>query len=227
VVGEIKKGRYLYYRCTRRRGPCREPYIRQEELDHVLVQELCRTVALAPPAVAALTEAAELLAGTGPQAEDTERPAHERQLQALDRKLDALLDLRLAGHLADTEFAAKREELTLEQARVRERLKTLELPQPDPRGAVEWFVSTCNRVETVFLEGQDGEIREFLRLVGSNYRLGGRKIIFEPVEPFTIAAQVRKCPQWSATESDVRKILAHVQALTEPSEEQSAALSAR
>lgn len=32
LVGELKKGRYVYYHCTGNRGKCPEPYIRQEVL---------------------------------------------------------------------------------------------------------------------------------------------------------------------------------------------------
>jgi hypothetical protein len=32
MVGEIKKGHYIYYHCTGNRGKCPEPYTPQEEL---------------------------------------------------------------------------------------------------------------------------------------------------------------------------------------------------
>jgi len=31
-VGELKKGKYVYYHCTGNRGKCPEPYTRQELL---------------------------------------------------------------------------------------------------------------------------------------------------------------------------------------------------
>lgn len=33
LTAEFKKGKYIYYRCTRARGNCSEPYIRQEDID--------------------------------------------------------------------------------------------------------------------------------------------------------------------------------------------------
>ncbi len=33
IVGEIKKGRYVYYHCTGYRGKCGEPYVREEVLE--------------------------------------------------------------------------------------------------------------------------------------------------------------------------------------------------
>ena len=33
MVGEIKKGRYIYYHCTGLKGKCPEPYTREELLE--------------------------------------------------------------------------------------------------------------------------------------------------------------------------------------------------
>lgn len=33
LTAEIKKNKYIYYRCTRARGECQEPYMRQEEIE--------------------------------------------------------------------------------------------------------------------------------------------------------------------------------------------------
>src|SRR5262249_10314195 len=40
MVGELKKGRYVYYHCTGNRGPRGDPYIREEQL----VAELARSL---------------------------------------------------------------------------------------------------------------------------------------------------------------------------------------
>ena len=37
MVGEIKKGRYVYYHCTGYKGNCHEPYVREEVLECHLV----------------------------------------------------------------------------------------------------------------------------------------------------------------------------------------------
>ena len=32
MIGELKKGRYVYYHCTGYKGKCPEPYVREETL---------------------------------------------------------------------------------------------------------------------------------------------------------------------------------------------------
>ena len=42
VTGEIKKGKYVYYRCTRHRGDCELPRFREEDLTERLGEPLKR-----------------------------------------------------------------------------------------------------------------------------------------------------------------------------------------
>lgn len=44
LVGELKKGRYVYYHCTGRRGKCGEPYTREEILEEQFGGHLKRLV---------------------------------------------------------------------------------------------------------------------------------------------------------------------------------------
>jgi site-specific DNA recombinase len=202
VVGEIKRGRYIYYRCSHRRGPCSERYLREETLNELLFAHVAPALRLRPGVEDALRETAHRLAidGTEP---DAERKALERRQEDLERKQAVLLDMRLAGNITDAQYLAKHEELMREQARVRQHLTAFEQPTIDPREAVDWFILTCNSLTEVLQSGADAEVRELLRLVGSNYRLGGGKINFEPVEPFTIARQAQNRPNWRAEQSDV------------------------
>src|SRR5262249_54998575 len=40
LVGEIKKGRYVYYHCTGHKGKCPEPYVREEVLEQRFTEVL-------------------------------------------------------------------------------------------------------------------------------------------------------------------------------------------
>lgn len=207
VVGDLKKGQSVYYRCSHRRGLCPEGYVRQEVLEGLLRERLGDTLKLSPEVVQGLEEAAQEIVRDADHGAGETRRALEGRLQNLERKLAALLDLRLAGHLGDEEYAAKRAELLRAQRQAQEALAAFELPQMDPREGVHWFVRTCNEAAAAFQHGTDADVRTLLRIVGSNYRLGAGKVDFEPVEPFTLAAQARNCSVWRAAPDDVRTLL--------------------
>lgn len=42
LVGDIKKQKYIYYRCSRYKGNCKEPYVRQEKLLEQFVDIVAR-----------------------------------------------------------------------------------------------------------------------------------------------------------------------------------------
>lgn len=206
VVGDLKKQRYVYYRCSHRRGGCTEGYLREERLQALLQQHTAERLSLRPQAMQSLRAAAEELARRGRSRAGAPRVALERRQRELGSRLGVLLDMRLAGTISDAQYTGKREELVREEARVREELAAFELPVAEPCATVEWFISTCNSAAKILQVAARDEAREFLRIVGSNYRLTGGKVDFEPVEPFTLAAQARNRPNWRAGQDDVRTL---------------------
>ena len=51
LVGELKKGQYVYYHCTGNRGKCPEPYTRQEVLTRRVRQHPCRSLSFRNPSL--------------------------------------------------------------------------------------------------------------------------------------------------------------------------------
>jgi len=197
VVGDLKQqGRYIYYRCSRRRSNCTEGYIREERLQELLANQLRPFLSLPPAVTESLVGTAEMLSEGAESRERQQQTSVERRLVEVERRRRALLDLRLAGRIDDDEFASKREELVLEETRAREDVTAFEMPQADPQEVVSWFVRTCRNISQIFEDGSDAEVRRLLAIVGSNYRYGAGKVDFEPVKPFDLAAQVHNRPNW-------------------------------
>jgi len=212
VVADRKKERYVYYRCSHRRGDCREGYVREEALETMLQHRLAETLILTAGHLIELRRAAAQLAGELDK-EDEGKHTLERRLRELETRLGALLDLRLGGHLTDDEYTSKRNELVRAQAGAQQELAAFELPQEDPKVALDWFIRTCERLPEILRDGTDGEIRALLRILCSNYRLGGGRIDFEPVKPFDLAARVRNRPNWRAEPNDILTLVNEVRSI--------------
>jgi DNA invertase Pin-like site-specific DNA recombinase len=133
--------RHVYYRCGRRRRGqpvCSSPPAREADLEHSLAETL-RHITLAP-GVAEWTRGAvdwflEHSAGTVA----AEAAAAEHALADVDTKLRKLTDYLIAGHVAEEDFAQRKEALQLERAR-------LENERSDPKAATAAWKANISAV---------------------------------------------------------------------------------
>ena len=121
MVGEMKKGRYVYYHCTGYRGKCAEPYTREEQLKQRFADGLRALVI--PTAI--LDWLQEELVAT----DQSERAAREQALRReqaelgrLQSRLDILYNDRLDGRIDAETYDRKAGEIRLQQDRLRRRL---------------------------------------------------------------------------------------------------------
>jgi site-specific DNA recombinase len=113
LVGELKKGRYLYYHCTGNRGKCPEPYTRQEVLTGEFASILGELVIPQP--------ILEWLGDSVLESDRTEQATRERTIKRLEAAYDRLkariettyldkLDGRITGEFFDQRSAEWRRE---------------------------------------------------------------------------------------------------------------------
>jgi site-specific DNA recombinase len=126
MVGELKKGRYVYYHCTGNKGRCGDPYVREEQLMGELAQGLGQ-LAIAPATL-------EWLERTVVESDKTEAGAR-KQLKAerdrLQTRIETMYLDRLDGRVTAAFFDEKSKEW-------REQLKQIEsLQTTDLRSAAE------------------------------------------------------------------------------------------
>ena len=106
MVGEVKKGRYVYYHCTGYRGKCGEPYTPEKTLEREFAAGL-QDLILAP-------EIAQWLEAEWEAAKLTRRAAAEQGIQRyqteLSRsqsRLDVLYEDRLDGRIDASTYDRK------------------------------------------------------------------------------------------------------------------------
>jgi DNA invertase Pin-like site-specific DNA recombinase len=113
LVGELKKGRYLYYHCTGNRGKCPEPYTRQEVLTGEFASILGELVIPQP--------ILDWLGDSVLESDRTEQATRERTIQRLQAAYDRLkvrietmyldkLEGRITGEFFDQRSAEWRRE---------------------------------------------------------------------------------------------------------------------
>ncbi len=120
LVGEIKKGKYVYYRCSSLKNECSQGYIKEEVLNQAVQEVFLRTQLSEPIKELILTAAREshdlLVASVDTQRASLQQKiatARTRLRQAYTDRLDGLIDASL---YSDTQKTLQETLLTLEAA---------------------------------------------------------------------------------------------------------------
>ncbi|OGG51749.1 hypothetical protein A2704_07030 [Candidatus Kaiserbacteria bacterium RIFCSPHIGHO2_01_FULL_54_36b] len=167
--------RYVYYHCTKRKGPCAEKCIEVKELEKQVTETLSR---VRPPEEFQSWAMKWLKNENGREA--TDRNAilanQQKNYDACVRKLDALIDMRAAGEISEEEFTRKKSIVNKEKVKLHELLN-------DTDARVDSWMQTADNVLTfakdakeAFTERGEHARKVILTALGSNLLLKDKKI---------------------------------------------------
>ncbi len=177
ITAERQKGHH-YYRCTKKRGRCNEPYVREESLAAQIDGALQRVT---------LSRAAldTLWAAWHDAHADVQRPIEQlkaeitEQLAATQAKLDRLLDLHLNGCIEQREYQHKKSALLNARVALEEKLQeksTKGLGWLEPCQA---FLKSLQDVATRPIDGDLASHKAMLKKVGSNLRITQKQLAWQ------------------------------------------------
>jgi len=189
LVGEVKKGRYVYYHCTGYRGKCGEPYTREETLEQQLAAGL-RGLVL-PPAVLQWLQS-ELLESD--QAERVARTqALRRQQMELERmqaRMNVLYEDRLEGRIDAAMYDQKAAEVRERQEQIRRTVREGEGAELGPVCEAVDLMALTDKAAELFLIQPRRDQRKLLKVVlqeatskGGGLRMSIREPFFQFAPP--------------------------------------------
>jgi len=174
ITTETQKG-HNYLRCTKKKGPCAEPFLREEEMDRQ-VRELLKGVSL-PPALAANAleniKAEEMKAA---QAGEEAAQNLRDELAILTDQLGQLLDLVLQGTITQPEYVRKKAQLVNGKKEIENKLAAFALEGRNRLEPLKRFYELCEVAGKSAVSGSPSENLQIMRKIGSNFFLGGQKI---------------------------------------------------
>jgi site-specific DNA recombinase len=191
LVGELKKGRYVYYHCTGNRGKCPEPYTRQEVLTEEFMGILRNLII--PQSVL------DWLVETAVDADRTEEAARERTLkrlwaehERLNARIETMyldkLDGRITAEFYDERSGAWRRE----QETIVRKINEVQNAGPAPIETAIDALRLTSRACELFAEQSSSEQRRLASTADQGCCLAGGQIAndavrtirdFAPFEP--------------------------------------------
>ena len=178
ITAETQKG-HNYYRCTKKKIPCSQKYVREETLNEQ-ISSILQKVSLPN------SWAKKMLAELDKEKENTERADFsfvenmKSQIKECKNKLDRLLDLQLSGVISIEEYAEKKQKILNQKIEISERLRVFEKKGYSWLEPAKNFVLASNEAKKVASQGTLAKKAEFLKKVGSNLVLENQNIKYFP-----------------------------------------------
>ena len=180
---------YVYYRCTKKKGPCPEKHFLREEDLIYQIKTYLQKVSLSSQdteKVLAELEKDELKAK-----EETKILVQnlKKELAEIETKLEKLLDVYLAEVISTEEYTARKQKILTQKLELQEKIKDF-----GQRG-LSWlepareFILKLNYAEKLLNSENYQEMKTFLKNIGSNHILQNQKLIFSFNFPFNLAAE--------------------------------------
>ncbi|MCX6713401.1 MAG: recombinase family protein [Candidatus Vogelbacteria bacterium] len=184
ITSEVKKG-HIYYRCTKKKGICAQPYIR-EELLATQIDDIIKKVSLPP------IWADEMLAKVEMEREQNVQNGLafaqnlKREIEDLDKRLDTLLDTHLDGLIAKAEYVEKKQKILNHKIDVSEKLKDFEQTGNHRLEPLRLFILDSKQAEFIASGENFEDKKNFLKKIGSNPLLAQKALHFSPKKSWQI-----------------------------------------
>ena len=180
---------YVYYRCTKKKGPCQEKrFLRDEEL-YPQIKSFLQKVSLSSydtERVLAELDKEEMHARE--QAKTTVQNL-KTELTTVEQKLEKLLDVYLAETITTEEYALRKEKLVKQKVGLQEQVRDFEQKGLSWLEPAREFVLSLNQAAKLLESENKTEMTTFLKNIGSNCILQNRQLIFSPKIQYELAAE--------------------------------------
>jgi site-specific DNA recombinase len=164
LVGELKKGRYVYYHCTGNRGKCPEPYTRQEVLTREFAN-LLQELVIPQPILEWLGDAVL----TSDRTEQAAREETIKKLQARHNQIEARIGTmymdKLDGRITQEFFDKQAATLHRDQDSLLSKIQGIQKATPVSVDQAIDMLRLTSRASELFLRQTAIEQRRLLKTV--------------------------------------------------------------
>ncbi len=200
VTGEIKKGKYVYYRCSGGRGPCGLPRFREQDLAGMFADVL-RNVSIPPAVAERIAKAMERDDAHSGVRFAQERARLTRELNALQSRMDKAYCDKLDGKILEDSWQRKRADWQAEETRISAQLRDLKEPRTEYSLADACrILELAQNAHSMYITQKPAEQAELLRNVLLNCAIDGVSLYPTYRKPFDLIAKRAKNQEWSGRE---------------------------
>ncbi len=195
ISSDIKKNKYIYLRCTKHKGECGAKRVREELLAEQ-IKKYFRKIKIPADVLEAIKD--DLKTSI-----DAKKEYHEQAIDHLQSeykriqlKIDRALDVRLEGSITKEEYDRKVVSLKLDQQDLSSKLSQYTSADDEYNITVNLLLDLTSRLSELFESSKLDQKRRLLKLLFSNLKLEGEKLLFTVNKPFDLLMSIPGSVVW-------------------------------
>ncbi len=193
---DIKKGKYIYLRPTKKKGSCETCHSLREEVILEQVQSLFDSIKF-PPTL--LEEIQNYLKDTHKQKNeyrDNRINSLIKEDAKIREKLDSVLDLRIDKSITQDKYDEKVYEFKNRQDEIAIELGALKEGDNNFHNSITGLIALLNRASELFRSSDIDQKRRLMSFLFTNLEISGSKLVYDLKKPFDVLAKLPECSKW-------------------------------
>jgi site-specific DNA recombinase len=200
VTAELKKNKYVYYRCTGHRGKCALPRFREEELAEKLGHVL-KDVCIPAEIVHSIQSSLERVHVGARNQAARETARLDRELQTLHTRMDSAYIDKLDGKISEEFWQRKQSDWQAEEFRIKSLIVGLgENKSGEQILDMRRILELAHSAHSLYLTRKPAEQAELLRKVLLNCSIDAVSLYPTYRKPFDLIFNRAKNEEWSGRE---------------------------
>jgi site-specific DNA recombinase len=199
MTAELKKRKYVYYRCTGARGKCDTPRFREQEISYKL-GEILKGIHIPDPVLAMLQESLNRDQQRSRNEAAANRAGLEQRLAAVRRRMDQGYQDKLDGKIPEDFWERKMSEWRAEEQRIQTAINHVSESSMDRLLSANRILELANKAYSLYLTQNPTEQAKLLRLVLLNCSIDALSVYPTYRKPFDTIFERVKNEEWSGRE---------------------------
>ena len=181
---------YIYYRCTKKKGPCQEKHFLRDEKLYQQIKSFLQKVSLSShDTEIVLAELKKEEVQAKEQAKITVQNL-KKDISAIKTKLERLTDAYLAEALELAEYQQTKNALMAEKKTKEEKLSDFERKGNHWLELTRNWILEANQAKNLASQDNFSEMKNYLKKIGSNRRLAAERLEIDFKKPFDLLAKL-------------------------------------
>lgn len=171
LTAELKKGKYIYYHCTGKRGgTCKKDYIREEKFDKLIIELLTRIAKAIPEEIyPKVVNAVKEMNTVGVNYATNSYNQIAKKLETIEKRLDALYEDKLDGRITVEFWEEKNRAWQKEKNKLSIQLHSISKTNDTFREGSNLLLDIVKDLPQLYLNANLIEKKQILNLIGSNF----------------------------------------------------------